>query len=103
MLCHQDQFIVIFERKGEIHRIENMLFGLYFLSTSIIPKTVLTGKIESNGFGAELFRGYIDFSVSKKYGNIQEKSILVRELDCKILNLVCYQFFVLIYDLQRLK
>ena len=61
-----------------------MLFRLYFLSTSIIQITVLTGKIESNGFGAELFRGYIDFSVSKKYGNIQEKSILVRELDCKI-------------------
>ena len=37
----------------------------------------MAGKIESNGFGAELFRGYIDFSISKKYGNIQKNLLLL--------------------------
>ena len=51
--------------------------------TSLNLKTVLTGNIESNGYCAELFRGYIDFSISKKYGNIK-KSTFISELDCKI-------------------
>ena len=73
--CHQDQSIVIF-----------------------CKKTVLAGKIEFNGFGAELFRGYIDFSVSKKYGNIQKNLLLLASSKFRIKYATSF-LFVLRYDL----